>query len=168
MKALIAKKFIKIFLFLSISINTLNLLNVCQANAQTLGESLDRIRKQAEEDEAQVERQLLEFKANLSNEEWRTEFEKRKVQVRNDFLELLNDEKKYQKLLESPTVSESQKVLLRKFKLNPQELDRYINQRSDPKHLEYELKLRIRQNRELEIKRAKERALRNRLSPSIK
>ena len=160
------KKLIKIVFPLSILLNILTLVNISPCNAQTLGETLEQIRKGANEAEAKVDKQLLEVKKKLNNDEARQTIEKQKVKIRNQFFDLLNDEERYKKALENPNIPESQKDLLRKFKSNPQELDKFIDEQSNPEYLAEQRKLQIRKTRELAEKQAKEKALRNRLSRS--
>lgn len=159
-------KVIGAIILLPILLNILGLFNIRSCNAQTLGETLEQIRKRASVAEAQVDKQLLEVQARLNSEQAREEIEKRKVQIRNQFLDLLNDEERYKQALESPNIPQYQKDLLRKFKSNPQELDKFIDEQSSPEHLAEQRKLQIRKDREFAEKRAKERALRNRLSHS--
>ncbi|MEM7713426.1 MAG: hypothetical protein AAF349_07580, partial [Cyanobacteria bacterium P01_A01_bin.68] len=161
-------RFIGAILFLSILLSFLSLFNIRPCNAQTLGETLEQIRKRASVAEAQVDKQLLEVQARLNSEQAREEIEKQKTQVRNQFLDLLNNEERYKQALENPNIPQYQKNLLRKFKANLQELNKFIDEQSDPKYLALQRKLQIRKDRELAEKRAKERALRNRLSHNNK
>ena len=136
-------RFIGAILFLSILLSFLSLFNIRPCNAQTLGETLEQIRKRASVAEAQVDKQLLEVQARLNSEQAREE-------------------------IENPNIPQYQKNLLRKFKANLQELNKFIDEQSDPKYLALQRKLQIRKDRELAEKRAKERALRNRLSHNNK
>lgn len=161
-------KVIGAIILLSISLNFLGLFNIRSCSAQTLGKTLEQIRRRAKEAESEVDKQLLELQVKFNNEQARTELEKQKLQVKNQFLDLLNDEERYKQALESPNIPQHLKDLLIKFKANPQELDKFLNEQSSPKYLAEQRKLQIRKDREFAEKQAKERALRNRLSHSNK
>jgi hypothetical protein len=75
---------------------------------------------------------LSQVQAQLGNEQVKDELEKQKTQVKAQFTELLKDEQKYQQAIENPQVPKEQKEWLKKFKANPQELDKFISQQSDP------------------------------------
>jgi len=154
-----AKKIIGTTLFLAICSSSLALFNISQANAQSLGQSLEQIRIKSEQAEAQVDKQLREVKIKYNNPQARAQLEQQKIKLKKQFIYLLNDEEKYKQALENPSVTQKQKELLRLFKSNPQEIDKFIDQQSDPEYLAEQPKLQIRKIRQEAEKRVKQRAL---------
>jgi hypothetical protein len=132
----------------------LHLNNIRQASNQTI----EQISKRAEQAETQLDSQLSQVKAQLGNEQIKAELEKQKNQVKTQFTELLKDEQKYKQALENPNLPAQQKELLKKFKANPQELDKFIAQQSNPEQLAEQQKRQIREQKEEAEKQAKDRA----------
>ncbi|NJL60768.1 MAG: hypothetical protein HC903_01710 [Methylacidiphilales bacterium] len=132
----------------------LHLNNIRQASNQTI----EQISKRAEQAETQLDNQLSQVKAQLGNEQIKAELEKQKNQVKTQFTELLKDEQKYKQALENPNLPAQQKDLLKKFKANPQELDKFIAQQSNPEQLAEQQKRQIREQKAEAEKQAKDRA----------
>ncbi|KOP28152.1 hypothetical protein AMR41_01745 [Hapalosiphon sp. MRB220] len=132
----------------------LHLNNVRQASVQ----QVDQINKQADQAENQLQNQLSQVQAQLNNEQVKTELDKQKAQVKAQLTEILKDEQKYKQALESPNVPPTVKEVLQKAKQNPQELDKFISQQSDPQQVANQRLNQIRQSKEDAEKQAKERA----------
>lgn len=150
-------------LFLSASFNLVNLINPQQANAQSLGNSLQQIRRQSGEAEAQIDKKLRNVQTILNTTQGRALLESQKAQIRNQFIDLLSNEILYEQALANPSISRHQKNLLRIFKVNPQALNNYIERQSDPAYIAEQQKSEIRTQTEVEKHRLKIRTLRNRL-----
>jgi hypothetical protein len=80
---------------------------------------------------------------------------------------LLNDEVRYKQALKNPSVSHYIKDFLIRAKANSNELDKFIEEQSNPKFLAEQQRLEIRRRRDFAKKQARDRALRMRL-PLIK
>lgn len=132
----------------------LHLNNVRQASNQRV----EQINKEAEQAETQLKNQLSQVQAQLNNEQVKTELEKQKNQIKAQFSELIKDEQRYQQAINNPSLPAAQKELLRKFKTNPQELDKFLAQQSDPQQVANQRLSQIRQDKEEAEKQAKERA----------
>ncbi|KYC39729.1 hypothetical protein WA1_30850 [Scytonema hofmannii PCC 7110] len=132
----------------------LHLNNVRQASATRV----EQISKDAEAAENQLKTQLNQVQAQLSNDKVRAAVEQQKSQIRNQFTELLKDDQRYKQALENPNIPQAQKDLLKKFKANPQELDKFIAQQSDPQALANQQLSTIRERKEEAEKQARERA----------
>lgn len=132
----------------------LHLNNVRQASTQTV----TQINQDAEEAENQLKNQLAQFQAQLSNEQGKAQLEQVRNQAKAQFTELLKDEQKYKQALANPQLPEAQKELLKKFKANPQELDKFIAQQTDPQGLANQRLNQIRQRKEEAEKQAKDGA----------
>ncbi|MBG1257779.1 hypothetical protein [Nostoc commune] len=117
----------------------------CSAKIPTVLSTLEKIRKQAENAEAEIDKKVLELQARLTNDKKaRDELENLKNQLKKQLLEVINDEQKYQQALENPNLPQSQKDLLRKIKAKPEEIDKYIEQQTNTKYIAEQQKLRIR------------------------
>lgn len=86
-----------------------------------------------------------------------------KAQIRKQFIDLLSNEILYKQFLANPNIPQSQKQLLMLFKANPQALNRFIEQQTNPKNLAEQQKLKIRRQAQAAQRRLKIQALRNRL-----
>jgi len=132
----------------------LHLNNVNQAKAQTISQ----ITQEADQAEKQLDNQLNQFQAQLNTDQGKAQLEQLRAQARAQFSDLLKDEQKYKQALASPQLPQSQKDLLQKFKANPQELDKFIAQQTDPQGLATQRKAQIRQRKEDAEKQARDNA----------
>jgi hypothetical protein len=141
----------------------LHLNNVRQASAQTV----NQIAQDAQQAENQLEGQLSQLQAQINNEQGQAQLEQLRNQARNQFNELLKNEQSYQQALNNPQIPAAQKELLKKFKANPQELDTFIAQQTDPQALANQRLTQIRQRREEAQKQARDNAWRSGLRIGI-
>ncbi|MGM3309369.1 hormogonium polysaccharide biosynthesis protein HpsJ [Anabaena sp. WFMT] len=132
----------------------LHLNNVRQASTQTVKD----ISQQAQQAENQLNSQLSQFEAQLNNDQAKAQLEQARIQAKARFGELIKDEQRYKQALENPQLPAEQKELLKKFKANPQELDKFIAQQTDPKEVANQRLSEIRQRKETAEKEAKDNA----------
>ncbi|MBD2301431.1 hypothetical protein H6G80_04685 [Nostoc sp. FACHB-87] len=132
----------------------LHLNNVNQAKAQTV----TQITQEADQAEKQLDTQLNQFQAQLNTDQGKAQLEQLRAQARAQFADLLKDDQKYKQALANPQLPQSQKDLLQKFKANPQELDKFIDQQTDPQALANQRKGQIRQRKEDAEKQARDNA----------
>jgi len=135
----------------------LHLNNVNQAKSQTV----TRITQDADQAENQLKSQLTQLQAQLGNAQVKAQLEQQKSQIKAQFTDLLKDDQKYKQALENPNLPPTQKELLKKFKANPQELDKFLAQQSDPQGLANEKLNQIRQRKEEAQKQAQQEALKS-------
>ncbi|MEM1394831.1 MAG: hypothetical protein AAGG00_16380 [Cyanobacteria bacterium P01_H01_bin.150] len=150
-------------LFLSVLFNFISLFNIQHANAQSLGQSIEQIRRQSNEAEFKVDKKLRDVQTILNTPQGRALLNNQKAQIRNQFINLLSNEILYEQFLANPNIPQSQKQLLMLFKSNPQALNRFLDQQSDPRYLAKQQKSEIRTQAEVERIRLKIRTLRNSL-----
>jgi F0F1-type ATP synthase membrane subunit b/b' len=132
----------------------LHLNNVRQASTQRVSQ----ISQDAQQAETQLNNQLSQFLDQLNNDQAKAQLEQVRNQAKAQFAELLKDEQKYKQALDNPRLPAAQKELLKKFKANPQELDKFIDQQTDPKEVANQRISQIRQRKEEAEKQAKDRA----------
>ncbi|TAE57164.1 MAG: hypothetical protein EAZ76_05135 [Nostocales cyanobacterium] len=135
----------------------LHLNNVRQASTQRV----NQITQQAEQAESQLDSQLQQFLSQINNAQGKAQIEQVRQQAKAQFTELLKDEKKYKEALENPQLPAQQKELLKKFKANPQELDKFIAQQTDPELVAQQRRNDIRKRKEEAEKEAKDAAWRS-------
>ncbi len=157
-----AVKAVGTILLLSTSFNLVNLFNPQQANAQNLGD-LQKIRRRATEAELNVDKQLRDVQTILNTTQGRALLESQKAQIRNQFINLLSNEILYKQFLANPNIPQSQKQLLMLFKSNPQALNNFIEQQTNPRFIAEHQKSEIRTQAEVERIRLKIRTLRDSL-----
>ncbi|HEY9802534.1 MAG TPA: HpsJ family protein [Leptolyngbyaceae cyanobacterium] len=132
----------------------LHLNNVRQASTQTV----NQITQDAEQAENQLKNQLAQFQAQANTEQGKAQLEQLRTQAKAQFSELLQDDQRYQQALSNPRLPAQQKELLKKFKANPQELDQFIAQQTDPQGLATQRLTQIRQRRDDATKQARDNA----------
>ncbi|KAB8331876.1 hypothetical protein SD80_020310 [Scytonema tolypothrichoides VB-61278] len=119
-------------------------------------QAVDQITKNAQLAENQLNTQLNQVQAQLGNDQVKAAVEKQKAQVKTQYTELVQDEQRYKQALNNPNIPQATKDLLQKFKANPQELDKFIAQQSDPKQLATQRLGQIRAQRDELIKQAED------------
>ncbi len=122
----------------------LHLNNVNQAKNQRV----EKITQDAQQAETQLKSQLSQVQAQLNSEQAKARIEEQKKQLQAQFTELIKDEQRYKQALANPQLPEAQKELLRKFKANPQELEKFIAQQSDPQTIANQRLAQIRARKE--------------------
>ncbi|MEA5564687.1 HpsJ family protein [Anabaena sp. UHCC 0399] len=127
---------------------------------QAIQPALKQIDEQAQKAEAQLEQQLLQLQSQLNSEQGKAQLEQLRNQAKAQFTELLKDEQKYKQALENPQITPAQKELLKKFKANPQELDKFITQQTDTQGLANQRLTQIRQRKEEAEKKLRDKVLR--------
>ncbi|MDF5718707.1 MAG: HpsJ family protein [Rhizonema sp. NSF051] len=130
----------------------LHLNNVRQASDQTV----TQINKDAEQRENLLKTKLSQVEAQLGNDQVKAALEKQKSQVKEQFTTLLKDDQRYKEALNNPNLPAQQKELLKKFKANPQELDKFIAQQADPQAQANQQLGQIRNRKEEDEKQAKD------------
>ncbi|MCE2721265.1 MAG: HpsJ family protein [Dolichospermum sp.] len=102
-------------------------------------QGLTRINKEAEQLENQVKSQLAQIQNQLGNDQVKASVEKQraalKEQLKTQLNELVKDNQKYNQALNNNQLPTAQKDLLKKYKGNPQALDNFIAQQTDPQQL---------------------------------
>ncbi|MEA5575415.1 HpsJ family protein [Anabaena sp. UHCC 0451] len=132
----------------------LHLNNVRQASTQRV----NQISQDAQQAETQLNSQLSQFQDQLANDRAKAQLEQVRNQAKTQFTELIKDENRYKQALENPQLPAEQKELLKKFKANPQELDKFIAQQTDPNQVAQQRISQIRQRKEEAEKQAKDNA----------
>lgn len=132
----------------------LHLNNVRQASTQTV----NQISQQAQQAETQLNNQLSQFINQLNNDQAKAQLEQARNRAKAQFTGLLKDENRYKQALENPQLPKEQKELLKKFKANPEELDKFIAQQTDPNQVAKQRISQIRERKENAEKQAKDNA----------
>ena len=124
----------------------LHLSNVNQVKNQALtrinqeAEQLEsQINNQLAQEQTEIKNQLAQVQNQFGNEQIKAAVEKQrpvlKQQLATQLNELIKDEKKYNEALNNKQLPDAQKNLLKQYKVNPQALDDFINQQTDPQQL---------------------------------
>lgn len=132
----------------------LHLNNVRQASAQTI----EDIGKQAEQEENQLNSQLNQF---LGNAELKAALEQRKAAAKKELTDIINNEAVYKQRLEDPNVPAQTKELLKRFKQNPAEIDKFLDEQANPQLQAAQQKRQIREQRERREKAAQDQAFKS-------
>lgn len=124
----------------------LHLSNVSQVKNQALtqinqeSQQLEsQINNQLAEEQTKIKNQLAEVQNKFGNEQIKAALEKQRPALRQQLAaqlnELIKDEAKYNQALNNKELPEVQKNLLKQYKANPQALDDFIKQQTDPQQL---------------------------------
>jgi len=124
----------------------LHLSNVNQVKNQALtrinqeSEQLEsQIKNQLTQEQTEINNQLAQVQNQFGNEQIKAAVEKQrpvlKQQLSAQLNELIKDDKKYNQALNNKDLPEAQKNLLKQYKSNPQALDDFISQQTDPQQL---------------------------------
>lgn len=158
--ALIISSFLGLMFLVIAPVHALNIVH----ERTTAVEKIDNDASQAE---SQLKSQTSQLQAQLSNDQVKAAVEKQKSQIKAQFTDILTDEAKYKQALANPNLPEQQKELLKKFKANPQELDKFLAQQSDPQQLENEKLQLIRTQKERLEKQAQQAAFQSGVRVSL-
>ncbi|MBW4635851.1 MAG: HpsJ family protein [Iphinoe sp. HA4291-MV1] len=119
-------------------------------------QAVEQITKNAELEENQLQNQLNQVQAQLANEQFRAAIEQRKTQIKAQLTERIQNEQRYKEALNDPKISPAEKDLLKKFKANPQEIDKFIDQQTNPQQVANQRLAQIRAQREEREKQAED------------
>ena len=124
----------------------LHLINVNEVKNQALtrinqdAQQLEtQINNQLTQEQTEIKNQLAQIQNQFGNEQIKAAVEKQrpvlKQQLATQLNELIKDEKKYNEALNNKQLPDAQKNLLKQYKVNPQALDDFISQQTDPQQL---------------------------------
>jgi ABC-type multidrug transport system fused ATPase/permease subunit len=103
--------------------------NVGQASKQ----AVDQIDQEAKQAASQVDVRLSQVQSQLSSDQGRAKLDEYKANMKAQTISIIKDDQKYKQVLANPALSEEQKNDLKKLKANPQEIDKFVAERADPK-----------------------------------
>jgi ABC-type multidrug transport system fused ATPase/permease subunit len=129
--------------------------------------NIEQVTQAAQREESQVQGQLQQVQQRLNTPEAKAQIEKQKAQIKAQFTDLIKDDAKYKEALESNTIPQPQKELLKQFKADPKALDAFIADQSDPTKLANQRLAAIRRDKEAAVERAKQSAWKSGLRVSM-
>ncbi|MEI6446147.1 MAG: HpsJ family protein [Nostocales cyanobacterium ELA583] len=98
-----------------------------------------QINNQLTQEQTEIKTQLAQIQNQFGNEQIKAAVEKQrpvlKQQLATQLNELIKDDKKYNQALNNKQLPDAQKNLLKQYKVNPQALDDFISQQTDPQQL---------------------------------
>jgi hypothetical protein len=123
-------------------------LDLRPAMAETLKQKLERIDRQALENEARLDEQLRQVERQFQDKKVQAELKQQNAQVIAQFKEILNDNKKYKEILENPNVPQQVKDVFRRARTNPEVINKFVEQQNNPRYLAQKQRLEIRKQRD--------------------
>ncbi|KJH70742.1 hypothetical protein UH38_16875 [Aliterella atlantica CENA595] len=138
--------------------------NVNQESAR----AVERIERDSTQAEAQLQSQLDQLQAQLGDEKNRAQLENQKNQFKAQVTALLQNEQLYQQAIKSDRTPPEQKKLLQEFKANPQALEKYLAQQSDPVTLGKERLDELQQQKQKAQSQARLEALQSSIRMAIR
>lgn len=124
---------------------------------------IEQISQRATQAETELQAQLNQ----LGDQQTQAEIEQQRTQLRERVNQLLKNEELYKQALQSGQISAAEKKLLQEFKANPQLLDQYLAQKTDPQALGNQKLEQIRDERTQLTQQAKQEAWRSSLRTGV-
>jgi hypothetical protein len=125
---------------------------------QVSKEKVNQIAQDAQQAESQLNTQLAQFQGQLNNDQGRAQLQQAQIQAKAQITEILKDPQKYKQALANPQLPPEQKELLKKLQANPQDIDKFIAQQTDPNEIAKQKIEQIRQRQREAETQAKDNA----------
>lgn len=106
----------------------LHLSNMDQVSKQKLKE----INQEADRAEKQLETSFFHAKAQLNSKQGKAQLKQLRDRTKTQLTEIIEDETKYKQVLANNQIPDFVKEVLKKAKVNPKELDKLVNQQTNP------------------------------------
>jgi len=135
---------------------------------QESNRAVERINLDSTQAEAQLQAQLDQLQSQLGNEQNRAQLEEQKNQFKDQVTALLQNEQLYQQAIKSDRTPAAQKKLLQEFKANPQALEKYLAQQTDPVALGKERLEELQQQKQQAQSQARLEAVQSSLRMAIR
>lgn len=141
----------------------LHINNVRQAST----ERVTQISQQAEQAETRTNNQVTQLLNQLESDQAKAQLEQARNRLKTQLNELVKDEERYKQALANPNLPQTQRDILKRIKSSPAEIDKVVNEITDPNQRAQQTINNIRQQREEQQKNAKDAAWRSGLRTGI-
>ncbi len=130
--------------------------------------AVERINQNSLQEEAKVQNEISQAQAQLGDPNVRTKLESDKNKFKTQVTALLQNEQQFNQAINSDRTPEGEKKLLRQFKANPNALEDFLTQQSDPVALGSKRLAQLQTQKQKLVNQAKQEALQSSIRMTIR
>ncbi len=130
--------------------------------------AVERINQNSLQEEASLQTELNQLQTQLGNANVRSKLEADKNRFKAQVTALLQNEQQFNQALNSDRTPEAEKKLLRQFKANPQALEEFLAQQSDPVALGSKRLAQLQTQKQQLVNQAKQEALQSSIRMTVR
>ena len=130
--------------------------------------AVERINENSSQEEAKLQNEISQAQAQLGDPNVRTKLESDKNKFKTQVTALLQNEQQFNQAINSDRTPENEKKLLRQFKANPNALEDFLTQQSDPVALGNKRLAQLQTQKQKLVNQAKQEALQSSIRMTIR
>ena len=130
--------------------------------------AVERINENSSQEETKVQNEISQAQAQLGDPNVRTKLESDKNKFKTQVTALLQNEQQFNQAINSDRTPENEKKLLRQFKANPNALEDFLAQQSDPVALGSKRLAQLQTQKQKLVNQAKQEALQSSIRMTIR
>ena len=130
--------------------------------------AVERINENSSQEEAKLQNEISQAQAQLGDPNVRTKLESDKNKFKTQVTALLQNEQQFNQAINSDRTPENEKKLLRQFKANPNALEDFLTQQSDPVALGSKRLAQLQTQKQKLVNQAKQEALQSSIRMTIR
>ena len=130
--------------------------------------AVERINENSSQEEAKLQNEISQAQAQLGDPNVRTKLESDKNKFKTQVTALLQNEQQFNQAINSDRTPENEKKLLRQFKANPNALEDFLTQQSDPVALGSKRLAQLQTQKQNLVNQAKQEALQSSIRMTIR
>ena len=130
--------------------------------------AVERINENSSQEEAKLQNEISQAQAQLGDPNVRTKLESDKNKFKTQVTALLQNEQQFNQAINSDRNPENEKKLLRQFKANPDALEDFLTQQSDPVALGSKRLAQLQTQKQKLVNQAKQEALQSSIRMTIR
>lgn len=130
--------------------------------------AVERINENSSQEEAKLQNEISQAQAQLGDPNVRTKLESDKNKFKTQVTALLQNEQQFNQAINSDRTPEGEKKLLRQFKANPNALEDFLTQQSDPVALGSKRLAQLQVQKQKLTNQAKQEALQSSIRMTVR
>ncbi len=142
-------------------------LHINNVNTESV-RAVQRINENSSQEEAKVQNEISQAQAQLGDPNVRTKLESDKNKFKTQVTALLQNEQQFNQAINSDRTPENEKKLLRQFKANPNALEDFLTQQSDPVALGSKRLAQLQTQKQKLVNQAKQEALQSSIRMTVR
>jgi len=142
-------------------------LHISNVNTES-ARAVERINENSSQEEAKVQNEISQAQAQLGDPNVRTKLESDKNKFKTQVTALLQNEQQFNQAINSDRTPENEKKLLRQFKANPNALEDFLAQQSDPVALGSKRLAQLQTQKQKLVNQAKQEALQSSIRMTVR
>ena len=142
-------------------------LHINNVNTESV-RAVERINENSSQEEAKLQNEISQAQAQLGDPNVRTKLESDKNKFKTQVTALLQNEQQFNQAINSDRTPENEKKLLRQFKANPNALEDFLTQQSDPVALGSKRLAQLQTQKQKLVNQAKQEALQSSIRMTVR